>query len=199
MPREGALLPHTSESRLSALPVAVLCALVVALLAAAAGGAQAASVVGPGGEVTGCYVKKAKKKKGTRFIVPKGTLRVVPPGKRCKKGERQIAWNAVGQPGQTGSQGGSGQVSVTTLQDRVTQLQDRVTQLESILSGVTNGGLLGAIASVNSLCAEVPTVVGQVNGIRSVLSGLSLSGVIPGGLLLTVPAIPSALPSYACP
>ncbi len=143
MPREGALLPHTSESRLSALPVAVLCALVVALLAAAAGGAQAASVVGPGGEVTGCYVKKAKKKKGTRFIVPKGTLRVVPPGKRCKKGERQIAWNAVGQPGQTGSQGGSGQVSVTTLQDRVTQLQDRVTQLESILSGVTNGGLLG--------------------------------------------------------
>jgi len=193
---------------------AALGGLAIALLLATVGSssASAASVVGPGGQISGCYVKKGK---------AKGTLRVVPPGKRCKKGERPVSWGAQGQSGQsgqTGTQGGSGQTGIIALQDRVTQLEDRVTQLQSILAGVTNTDLLGAItnasklngisasdltgaiASVDSLCTEVGTqVVPQLNSIRSVLTGLSLSGVIPVGLGLAVPAIPSALASYACP
>jgi hypothetical protein len=164
------------------------------LLLAGVGSAHAASVVGPGGQISSCYVKKGK---------AKGTLRVVPSGKRCKKGERPLTLNAEGtsgQSGQTGAQGGSGQVSIVALQDRITQLEDRVTQLESILSGVTNSDLLGAIASVGSLCNEVPTVVGQLNGIRSVLTGLSLtSGLLALGSLVFNAPIPSALPAYACP
>jgi predicted alpha/beta superfamily hydrolase len=42
------------------------------------------------------------------------------------------------------------------------------------------------------------TVVGQLNGVRTVLNGLSLGGVIPLGLLLTVPSIPSALSPFSC-
>jgi hypothetical protein len=189
--------------------VALACPLALILFLVGAGSAHAASVVGPGGQISGCYVKKGKSK---------GTLRVVPRGKRCKKGEKAIAWNGQGQSGQTGAQGGSGEVNVTALLDRVTQLQDRVTQLESILSGLTNGGLLsaitnasklngisasdltGALASVDSLCTEVGTlVVPQLNSVRSALSGLSLGGTIPLGLLLTVPTLPSALDPYACP
>jgi hypothetical protein len=175
---------------------AVLGGLAIVLLLAGVGtsSAHAASVVGPGGQISGCYVKKGK---------AKGTLRVVPPGKRCKKGEKRVAWNAQGQSGQSGqngAQGGSGsQASVTSLQDRISQLESQVAQLQSILAGVTNSSLLGALASVNSLCTEVGTaVVPRLNTIGTGLSGLSLGGVIPLGLTLPVPAI-SPLASYACP
>jgi hypothetical protein len=175
---------------------AALGGLAIALLLAgvSTSSAHAASVVGPGGQISGCYVKKGK---------AKGTLRVVPSGKRCKKGEKRVAWNAQGQSGQSGqngAQGGSGsQASVTSLQDRITQLESQVAQLQSILAGVTNSSLLGAIASINSLCTEVgTTVVPRLNTIGTGLSGLSLGGVIPLGLTLPVPAIPP-LASYACP
>jgi hypothetical protein len=192
---------------------AVLGGLAIALLLAGFGpsSASAASVVGPSGQISGCYVKKGK---------AKGTLRVVPPGKRCKKSEKPVSWAAQGQSGQSGqsgAQGGSGQTSITALQDRITQLESQVTQLESILAGVTNSDLLGAItnatklngisaadltgalASVDSLCTEVGTqVVPKVNTIGSGLTGLSLGGVIPLGLTLPVPTIPS-LATYACP
>jgi hypothetical protein len=191
---------------------ALLAAGALAVLVLGVASAHAASVVSPTGQVSSCYVKKGK---------AKGTLRVVPPGRRCRRNEKPLTFSAQGQSGQsgqTGSQGGSGQVDVTTLQNRVTQLQDRVTQLESILSGVTNTDLLsaitnavklngisasdltGAISSVNSLCTEVPTAVNQLNSIRSVLSGLSLtSGLLALGSLVFNTPIPSALPTYACP
>jgi hypothetical protein len=192
---------------------AVLSGLAIALLVAAIGpsGASAASVVGPSGQISGCYVKKGK---------TKGNLRVVPPGKRCRRNEKPVSWAAQGQSGQSGqsgAQGGSGQTSLTTLQDRITQLESQVTQLQSILAGVTNTDLLGAItnasklngisaadltgalASVDSLCTEVGTqVVPQLNTIGSGLTGLSLGGVIPPLLTLPVPTIPS-LATYACP
>jgi len=195
MPREGTQVPRS-------IRLAVLSAAVAGLLVAAAS-ADAASVIGPGGQISSCYVKKGKEK---------GTLRVVPPGRRCRRNEKPLTLSAQGQAGQTGqsgSQGGSGQTS--------SSLETRVTQLESILSGITNTDLLntitnaaklngisasdltGAISSVNSLCSEVPTVVDQLNSIRTVLTGLSLGGVIPLGLVLTVPAIPSALSAFACP
>jgi hypothetical protein len=166
--------------------IAVLGALALALLFAGVDDARAASVIGPGGQVSSCYVKKGK---------AKGTLRVVPPGKRCKRNEKPLTLSAQGQPGQTGQtgqtgQGGSGQTS--------SSLETRVTQLESILSGITNTDLLSTIGSVDSLCNEVPTLVGQLNSVGTVLNGLGLSGVIPLGLLLTVPTPPSALAAFAC-
>jgi hypothetical protein len=164
--------------------VAVLGALALALLFAGVEGAQAASVIGPGGQVSSCYVKKGK---------AKGTLRVVPPGKRCRRSEKPLTLSALGQPGQTGQSGGQGGSGQTN-----SSLETRVTQLESILSGITNADLLNTIGSVDALCAEVPTVVGQLNSVRTVLTGLALSGTIPPLLGLTVPSIPSALPGFAC-
>ena len=166
---------------------AVLGGLAIALLLAGVGSssASAASVVGPSGQISGCYVKKGK---------TKGNLRVVPPGKRCKRNEKPVSWAAQGQSGQSGqsgAQGGSGQTSLTTLQDRITQLESQVMQLQSDLTG--------ALASVNSLCTEVGTlVVPKVNSLASGLTGLSLGGVIPPLLTLPVPTIPS-LATYACP
>ncbi|MGA9373354.1 MAG: hypothetical protein WBV53_15990 [Solirubrobacterales bacterium] len=200
--------------------LAALSAAVTALLVGAVS-ANAASVIGPGGQVSACYVKKGKKgKKGKngrkgKKGQAKGTLRVVPPGKRCKKGERPLTLSAQGQPGQTGAtgqtgaQGGSGQTSST--------LETRVTQLESVLSGVTNTDLLstitnatklngisasdltGAIASVNALCTEMTTAVDQLNSLRTVLAGLSLTAPLLALGDLVVPSIPAALPTFACP
>ena len=176
-----------------------------------------ASVVGPTGQITGCYVKKGK---------AKGTLRVVPSGKRCRKGEKPLIWNAQGQQGATGGQGGSGQVDssvtsqISSLTTQLSQLNSRVTQLEGVLTGLTNTDLLtavtnatklngitsqdltdavAAVADVNSLCTETSTAVTQLNSLRTVLSGLTLGGTIPLGLVLNVPALPSALSPFTCP
>jgi hypothetical protein len=157
------------------------------------GEASAAGVVAPSGQISGCYVKKGK---------AKGTLRVVPPGRRCRKGEKPLSWNALGQTGTTGAQGTQGVTGqLDSLTTQLSQLETRVTQLEGILSGITNTDLLSAIAglgNVDALCTEVSTVVGQLNGVRTVLNGLSLGGIIPLGLLLTVPSIPSALSPFSC-
>lgn len=172
------------------------CALAGALLIfwVLPGEANAAGVVAPSGQISGCYVKKGK---------AKGTLRVVPPGRRCRKGEKPLSWNALGQTGTTGAQGTQGVTGqLDSLTTQLSQLETRVTQLEGILSGITNTDLLSAIAgfgNVDDLCTEMSTVVGQLNGVRTVLNGLSLGGVIPLGLLLTVPSIPSALSPFSCP
>jgi hypothetical protein len=192
--------------------LAAVCALAGALLlSGVAAGEAHAGVVGSSGQISGCYAKKGK---------TKGTLRVVPPGKRCRKGEKPLTLNAQGQQGSTGSTGGqgvSGQLDSLTTQ--VSQLESRVTQLEGVLSGLTNTDLLSAVTNaaklngitaqdltdaiaavtdVNSLCTQMSTPVTQLNSIRTVLSGLSLTGVIPLGLGLTVPSIPSALTPFSC-
>lgn len=62
-------------------------------------GGGAFAVVGiPGrdGKVHGCYAKKT------------GALRVVKEGKRCRRGERAIAWGAVGKRGEAGVRGPTG-------------------------------------------------------------------------------------------
>lgn len=182
--------------------LAAVCAVAGALLlSGVAAGEAHAGVVGQSGKVTGCYVKKGK---------ARGTLRVVPSGKRCRKGEKPLIWNAQGQAGQSGqqgqqgssgTQGGSGQLDSLTTQ--LTQLQSRVTQLEGVLAGITNGdllGALGAVTDVNSLCTQMSTVVTQLNGVRTVLTGLNLSGGLLGLGLggLVVPSIPSALTPFSC-
>jgi hypothetical protein len=179
--RERAAIPGIRQ-----LPLPGLLALAVAviLIWVLPGSAQAASVVGPGGQINGCYKKKGK---------AKGTLRVVPAGKRCKKGEKRLAWNAQGPQGQTGGQGGTGATGGqgdAGLQSQITDLRNQITQLTSQLAELTG--------QLNSLCAVVPTLVTQLNSIRTVLNTLSLGGVIPVGLVLDVTGVPAALPSFAC-
>jgi hypothetical protein len=181
-----------ASTPISIRSLAVACALAGALLLSgiAAGDANAAGVVGSTGQISGCYVKKGK---------AKGTLRVVAPGHRCRKGEKPLAWNAQGQSGTqgtSGTQGGSASLDALTAQ--ISLLQGRVTQLEGVLSGLTNSDLLGAISGVDALCTQMSTVVTQLNSVRTVLTGLSLGGVLPLGLLLNVPAIPSALGPFSC-
>jgi hypothetical protein len=193
------------------------CALTGALLLAILipSDASAAGVVGPNGQITGCYVKKGK---------AKGNLRVVPPGHRCRKGEKPLTFSAQGQSGANGTNGSNGSTGspgqLDTITNQLTQLESRVTQLEGVLSGLTNSDLLGAIANasklngitaldladaisavpdVNALCTEVSSTVTQLNSIRTVLNGLSLTGTIPLGLVLSVPSIPSALSPFTCP
>jgi hypothetical protein len=170
-----------------------VCALVGALLlvAIAPSGAHAANVVGPTGQISACYAKKGKSQ---------GALRVVRPGKRCRKGEAPVSLSARGQQGTSGAQGGSGQVD-SSVTSQITELQSRVTELEGVLSGLTNTDLLnavGAVATVDALCTTMSTAVGQLNSIRTVLSGLTLGGVIPLGLVLSVPSLPSALSPFSC-
>jgi hypothetical protein len=73
------------------------------LLFALVGTAGAASPVGKDGKIHACYRVKGK---------PRGSLRVVPQSqKRCKRGERKVAWNAssmTGVPGVDGTAGNTG-------------------------------------------------------------------------------------------
>lgn len=191
-------------------PLAGLCALAIAALLIWVLPASAqASVVGPDGQISSCYKKKGK---------GKGTLRVVPAGKRCRKGERKLTWNAQGPPGQTGGQGGTGatggsgdnglQSQITDLKNQVTQLTSQLTALtgqvatlQGILSGVSNGDLLGALASVDSLCGQVGALTTQSNGILTGLGAPSLTGTLLslGNLGLSFPSLPSSLGAFSCP
>jgi hypothetical protein len=164
-------------------PIAGLCALAIAaiLIWVLPGSAEAASVVGPNGQISGCYKKKGK---------AKGTLRVVPAGKRCKKGEKRLAWNAQGPQGQTGGQGGTGATGGTGengLQSQITDLRSQVTQLTSQLAAVSG--------QLDSVCSELETVVGYATGVGGVLDALDLG--LP--LLDLGNLIPSPLDSFACP
>jgi hypothetical protein len=167
-------------SRIRLGPAAGLLALavVVLLIWAMPGSSEAAGVVGPSGQISSCYKKKGK---------AKGTLRVVPAGKRCKKGEKRLTWNGQGPQGQTGGQGDTGATGGagdSGLQTQITELKSQIEQLT---------------AQLNQLCAVVPTLVTQLNSIRTVLNTLSLGGVIPIGLVLDVTGVPAALPAFACP
>jgi hypothetical protein len=69
----------------------------IALFAAMGGGAWAVSAIpAADGVIYGCVHKKT------------GSLRVVKKGKRCKKRERKISWNASGQAGGQGARGDTG-------------------------------------------------------------------------------------------
>ena len=205
---------------------ALAAAAALALIAVLPGEANA-SVVGPTGQITACYAKKGK---------AKGTLRVVPSGKRCRKGQKPLVWNSQGQQGSTGAQGAQGipgQVdsSVTTqlnslttqlssLTTQLSSLQSDVSSLQGVLSGLTNTDLLaavagaaklngisasdltgaiGAVPDVTALCTQMSSAVTQLNSIRTVLTNLSLGGIIPVGLLLNVTGVPSALSPFTCP
>jgi hypothetical protein len=68
----------------------------IAVFIALGGGAYALTSVSSGGVIKACVNKRT------------GALRVVRNGKRCKKSERTISWNASGQAGPQGAAGNAG-------------------------------------------------------------------------------------------
>jgi hypothetical protein len=169
--------------------------------------ASAASLVAKDGRIHACYKAKGK---------GKGTLRVVRNGKvRCPKRWKKVAWYASGpggpqgeagspggsgQPGGSGSTGLSGPAGATVvkgLEDKISELLTKVQSLEAILKGVTNAELLAAIANSEALCTQVSTLTKQLNMVEEALGGLSLNTVL--AVVLQIPALPGALPTFACP
>ena len=127
------------------------------LLFALLGTARAASPVGKDGKIHACYRVKGK---------PKGSLRIVPAKqKRCRRGERKVAWSASsttgipgvngtagGQPGSSGTGGADGTNGAeAALKSQIAALNLKLEGLEGILNGVTHTGLLGAVDAVKGL------------------------------------------------
>ena len=182
---------------------------VVALLVGALGGTAVAAPIGKGGKVQACYRVKGK---------TKGAMRVVPSGKKCKKGERKLAWSVTGPAGSAGSDGSRGVTGASgangpagptgpagpsneaALQAKIAGLTLKVEGLEAILAGVSNSQLtktIGALPVVDSLCTQAAAVPGQINSVGTALGGLTLGGLIPGGLVLTIPSLTPAAP-FTC-
>jgi hypothetical protein len=105
----------------------------------------------------------------------KGLMRFSPSGK-CKHGENKLTWNKRGKRGKAGAQGPTG------------------------ATGATGGGGSDTLtASVSALCTQLSTVTTQLNSLETVISGLDLTGIIPVGLILTVPPLPAPLAPFSCP
>ncbi len=145
------------------------------LLAGFCSTSLAASPVGKDGTIHACYKVKGK---------PKGTLRVVGVKKHCKRGERKVVWNAAGQGGQGGTAGqpgsnGSGQpgtagsngsssANEAVLKTEIASLEVKIGSLEGILKGVSNGDLLGSLATVKGLNnADLLGAVDAVKGLNN--------------------------------
>lgn len=138
-------------------PLALLAATAI-LLVVPVGTAGAAPAVGKDGKIHACYRVKGK---------PKGSLRVVPGQKRCRRGERKVIWSAAGPSGQAGSTGQSGSGGTgsqgqagsdgspgsneATLKTDVAALSLKVDGLEGTLDGVTNGELNGVVNTLDGL------------------------------------------------
>ena len=193
----------------------LLFALVGLLSVALAGTALAAPAPGANGQVSACYRLKGK---------AKGAMRVVPAGKKCKKGERKLAWSVTGppgaahrRPGRSGSAGRGGcerdqrerrharrpGTASLALETKIASLTLQVESLEGILAGVTNSGLtqaVKAVPQVGALCTQATSLTSQSNQLGTALGGLSLNGILTGlGGLLNIPAVPTALPAFTCP
>lgn len=184
--------------------------LAAGLLLFASGTASAAPPIAKNGKIHACYKAKGK---------GKGTLRLVRSGKaRCPRQWRKVSWSvaptsgprgeagpsgSAGQPGANGLPGADAKAVITELEGKVSQLLAKVESLEGVLKGVTNQGLLGAIAlapTVETLCTQAGTLTGRLNLLEGALGGLSLNGVLTAlGGLLNVPALPGALPAFSCP
>jgi hypothetical protein len=176
-------LPQLGIARIAAIAALALAMIVAGVVLFGGERAQAAGPVSANGQISGCFKKKGK---------AKGTLRVVSAGKRCKKGEKRIAWSAQGPAGKDGSQGPAGGAGNAAL-------ESRITELETILNGITNAELLGALADVNALCTQATSLTSTLNALNTAVDGLALGGLIPAGLGLVVPALPAQLPAFSCP
>lgn len=209
-----------SGSRIGTLVLALLAAAAIcaALLVGQAGGA----LVGKDGRVYACYKAKGKNK---------GAVRLVPKKGKCRKGERKVSWSATGPSGQSGEngqngengaggEGGAGGEKGTTgtqgLEKQVQSLTTKLTSLESVLKGITNTELLGALGKlqgvsgaglqeavakvpvVNQLCGQASLLTTQSNALGTALGGFELGGTIPPLLKLITPMVPKPLETFTC-
>jgi hypothetical protein len=180
------------------------------LLAGFCGSAFAAGKpIGKDGKIHTCYKAKGK---------AKGSLRVVPAGKKCMKGWRKLAWTAASSIGQsgasgtsaTGAQGASGSGGsgsngangsdgsdeVAVLQTKVAALSLKLEGLEGVLDGVTNGDLTGVVNALGGISGDelsdavaVPSVVEAVCAQTSTLTG-GLDSVNEGVKGLSILGLP---------
>jgi hypothetical protein len=192
--------------------VAALCAVIVAN----AGGA----LVAKNGRIYACYKTKGK---------AKGAVRLIPKKAHCKKGSKKVSWSvsgAAGESGQSGENGGNGEngssgesgaAGTKGLESKVGALTAKVTSLESVLKGITNTELLGALSKlngisgtqlqeavssvvkVNALCSQAKTLTSQSNALGQALGGLELLGNLPPLELKPAVPIPTPLSTFACP
>jgi hypothetical protein len=204
-------------------------ALVLALLAAAAlcaavivGEAGAAKLVGKDGVVYACYKAKGKRKGAVRLVTKNG---------KCHKGEKKVSWSVAGPAGQSGENGQNGEngaggeggtggekgsTGTQSLEKQVQSLTSKLTALESVLKGITNTELLGALGKlqgvsgsglqeavakvpvVNTLCKQAGLLTSQSNALGGALEGIKLGGTIPPLLNLITPMPPTSLPAFSC-
>jgi hypothetical protein len=190
-------------------------ALVGVLSMALTSTAVAAPAIGRGGQISACYRLKGK---------AKGAMRVVPASKKCRKGERKLAWGVAGPPGasgaagsqgqsgangQAGAQGDQGQAGTAgapntgeaALETKIVNLNLKIASLESILNGVTNTELTETIAGLPLLetdLSDVDTTVtnltSNVKGVQDVLKDVTNTELT--GALNSVPQV-AALCSQA--
>jgi hypothetical protein len=129
----------------------------IAVFAALGGGAYAAvtSIPGADGVVHSCYQVK------------KGTLRVVPAGRKCSKGERALAFNqrgpqgapgALGTAGAAGARGdqGSQGPGATTFSNTIPQGPEH-----SALTTPKNGIALDGACTGGMVSIKISTISGQ--------------------------------------
>jgi hypothetical protein len=143
-----------------------LLAIVGLMSLALAGTAVAAPAIGKGGRISACYRVKGK---------GKGAMRVVPANKKCRRGERKLAWNVAGTAGPagqagvagaTGPAGASGASNEANLQAKIAGLTLKVEGLEGLLQGVTNGDLTSTVGKLSGITGpELTETVGKLNGI----------------------------------
>jgi hypothetical protein len=203
-------------SRIGAIALALLAA--AALCAAVIVGEASGALVGKDGRVYACYKAKGKRKGAVRLVAKKG---------KCHKGEKKVSWGAApgasGENGQNGENGVAGEggaggekgaPSTQGLEKQVQSLTSKVTQLESVLKGITNTELLGALGKlqgvsgaglqeavakvpvVKTLCEQSGKLAEQSNAMASAVEGISLIGLT--ALELLVPQLPAALPKFTC-
>jgi hypothetical protein len=179
--------------------VSLLLALAGLLAMALASSAVAAPAIGKGGQISACYLVKGK---------AKGAMRAVPANKKCRRGERKLAWSVAAAPGAAGAQGATGPqgpagspgpsgtpgangaagtpgTAVLGLETQVASLTLQVEALENILNGVTNNDLTGVLDTLDGLTnAELLGAVGAVPVLKTVcgqVSGLVSQSNLLGG------------------
>lgn len=206
-----------SGSRIGTLALALLAA--AALCAVVIAGGASGALVGKNGRVYACYKAKGKHK---------GAVRLVSKNGKCHKGEKKVSWSVTGPSGENGGNGENGSngeggaggekgaPSMQGLEKQVQSLTSKLTSLESVLKGITNTELLGALGKlqgisgtglqeavakvpvVNQLCGQASLLTTQSNALGSALGGIELGGTIPLLLELIKPLPPKPLETFSC-
>jgi hypothetical protein len=204
-----------SGSRVGTIALALLAT--AALCAAVIVGGASGALVGKDGRVYACYKAKGKRKGAVRLVAKNG---------KCHKGEKKVSWGAAAGPsgengngengvgGEGGAGGEKGATATQGLEKQVQSLTSKITQLESVLKGITNTELLGALGKlqgvsgtglqeavakvpvVKTLCEQSGKLAEQSNAMSQVFEGLSLLGTTL--IKIAVPQLPAELPKFGC-